>query len=147
MAKITRKLNLPAISLVDLLRKRKMTLEKFVNEFGLASFESLKIRCERMGVAPPSEELYNSVKSTVVVNSPPDGILVMEAPKFIAENSGKELTFVELDEPLQEIEPEDLNKVPPEDKLAKRNKNKNSQEPKTLHVVTIDSAKDETKDW
>lgn len=93
MAKITRKNATTTIKLSDLLRKRKMTLSKFINEFGLLSYESLCARCERIGVAPPSVDLYNKAKGDEIVSSPTDGIIVLDFPKIIKEKTGEELTL------------------------------------------------------
>lgn len=102
MAKITRKGTEPNIKLLDLLRKRRISLKKFISDFGINSFESLRLRCERMGVVPPAESKFNEVKGDEFVNSPTEGILVLEAPKAISEKTGEELnlesiSFSELD--------------------------------------------------
>ena len=93
MAKITRKNATTAIKLSDLLRKRKITLSKFIVDFGLHSYESLKTRCERIGVAPPDTETYKKAKGSDVINSPTDGIIVLDFPKIIAEKTGEELNL------------------------------------------------------
>lgn len=91
MAKITRKNATTAIKLNDLLRKRKITLAKFITDFGLHSYESLKLRCERIGVTPPDIEVYNKAKGTELINSPTDGIIVLDFPKIIKEKTGDEM--------------------------------------------------------
>ena len=93
MAKITRKSTEPSIKLLDLLRRRRITLKKFISDFGINSYESLKLRCERMGVVPPVESKFNEIKGGEFVNSPTDGILVLEAPKVINEKTGEELNL------------------------------------------------------
>jgi hypothetical protein len=95
MAKITRKNATTAIKLSDLLRKRKITLSKFIVDFGLHSYESLKTRCERIGVAPPDIETYKKAKGSDVINSPTDGIIVLDFPKIIDEKTGEEISSFE----------------------------------------------------
>ena len=95
MAKITRKSTEPSIKLLDLLRRRRITLKKFISDFGINSYESLKLRCERMGVVPPAEFKFNEVKGEEFVNSPTDGILVLEAPKIFKEKTGEEISSFE----------------------------------------------------
>lgn len=91
MAKITRKNTAPSIGLLDILRKRRISFKKFILDFGINSYESLKLRCERMGVVPPVESKFNEAKGSEFVNSPTDGILVLEAPKVINEKTGEEI--------------------------------------------------------
>lgn len=104
MAKITRKGTGPSIKLLDLLRKRRISLKKFISDFGINSFESLRLRCERMGVVPPAESKFNEIKGDEFVNSPTEGILVLEAPKAISEKTGEELVFEKEAEELIELE-------------------------------------------
>lgn len=93
MAKITRKNASTALKLTDVLRKKKISLDKFIKDFGINSYESLKMRCERMGVVPPVESKFNEIKGGEFVNSPTEGILVLEAPKVINEKTGEELNL------------------------------------------------------
>lgn len=71
------------ICLLDLLRRRKTSLKKFLNEFGIISYELLKIRCNSMGVIPPSEEDFSAVIGSPVMHglsSPTEGIVVLDSP-------------------------------------------------------------------
>lgn len=104
MAKITRKNASTALKLTDVLRKKKISLDKFIKDFGINSYESLKMRCERMGVVPPAESKFNEIKGGEFVNSPTEGILVLEAPKVINEKTGEELVFEKEIEELIELE-------------------------------------------
>ncbi len=89
MSKIELK-NMPRLKLADLLRRRKMTLEQFIEESGVQSYEGLVIRCQRIGVQPPRETEYKELKPKPV-NSQQDGIVILEAPKVIDEPSGMEI--------------------------------------------------------
>ena len=93
--------NLPRLKLTDLLRRRKTTLKSLLDEFGITTYEGLLARCERMGVAPPTMEQFMAT-SPPVVNSPPEGVLVLEAPRVIRESDGK--AFNPDVEPLPTIE-------------------------------------------
>lgn len=130
MVKLTNKSSAP-IKLLDLLRKRKMSFGVFLSEFGINSYESLKIRCERMGVEPPDEDVFESTKPKEIVNSPTDGIVVLEAPKVIKEQTGSEL--IETESSTSSSSVEDLNQnisdVPKNsfEELVKRKKDKHNK--------------------
>lgn len=91
---IVRLKNLPGLKLTDLLRRRKKTLEKFINEFGITTYESLLSRCERIGVVPPSVEDFEEIV-TRPVTSPTEGIVVLNAPPIISEHTGKVVSEIE----------------------------------------------------
>ena len=96
MVKLTKKVPPSSIELSSLLRKRKMSLEKFINDFGITSYEALRLRCERMGVqTPPEEKVRRFFSMEKLVNSPTDGIVVLEAPRVIAEKTGLEIELVQ----------------------------------------------------
>lgn len=92
MGQITLK-NTPKLRLFNLLRRRKMTLIQFMSEFGITTLEGLKNRCNRMGVDPPSDDEFNTlVKPAIekIVNNPQEGIIVLEPPLTIVnESTGK----------------------------------------------------------
>ena len=69
--------NLPRLKLSDLLRRRKMSLRQFLDEFGITTYETLSIRCDRMGVAVPDEKDFITI-APAPVNSPTEGVLVLE---------------------------------------------------------------------
>jgi len=84
--------NQPRLQLADLLRRRKMSLHQFVTEHAITTYEGLRARCEAMGVAPPDEEAYRTgVPSKDPVNSPQEGIIVVEPPHVIDEMSGRSI--------------------------------------------------------
>lgn len=74
--------NMPKLRLADLLRRRKMTLKQFLNEFGITTYEGLASRCERMGVVPPPGHEFLATALTVV-NNPSEGIVVVELPVVV----------------------------------------------------------------
>lgn len=69
--------NLPRLKLSDLLRRRKMTLRQLLDEFGITTYDSLLERCNRMGVAPPTEDEF-LVVAPLPVNNPSEGVFVIE---------------------------------------------------------------------
>ena len=69
--------NLPRLKLSDLLRRRKMTLRQLLDEFGITTYDSLIERCNRMGVAPPTENEFLVVAPSPV-NNPSEGVFVIE---------------------------------------------------------------------
>lgn len=83
--------NMPKLKLGDLLRRRKMTLKHLLSELGITTYEGLVIRCERMGVSPPSVDEFKVAFDTGPVNSPTEGIVVLEPPPVIDEISGKKI--------------------------------------------------------
>lgn len=69
--------NLPRLRLADLLRRRKMSLETFIEDSGVQTYEGLAARCDRLGCQPPTLEEYKKLRPDIV-NSPQDGIVVVE---------------------------------------------------------------------
>lgn len=83
--------NMPKLKLSDLLRRRKMTLRALLDEFGITTFNGLLIRCDRMGCAPPTEAEFKVAYPTGPVNSPQEGVVVLEAPPVIDDISGRKI--------------------------------------------------------
>lgn len=75
----------PPLSLEQLLRRRKkareLNLAGFLREWGIATYDLLLIKCDRMGVAPPALHVFETAlgdgKSSV--SSPAEGVVVCEA--------------------------------------------------------------------
>ena len=82
--------NQPRLKLSDLLRRRKMTLRQMLQEHGITTYETLVIRCDRMGVTPPTDREFYDVMPRPV-NSPQEGVVVLEAPPVLDEISGREI--------------------------------------------------------
>lgn len=77
-----------------------MTLEQFIDEFGITTHEMLVIRCDRMGVNAPSEDAFKAVVGTTVVSSPTEGVVVLDALPIFDEATGEQ---IESDEPAPEV--------------------------------------------
>lgn len=82
--------NLPRLRLADLLRRRKMRLERFLDESGIHSYGGLVAKCKKIGVQPPTETEYRSVRP-IQVSSQQDGVVVLDPPPVIDEITGKEI--------------------------------------------------------
>lgn len=98
------KKSLSKVFLTDLLRRKKVTLEKYLKETGIVTYELLVSRCESSGLVPPSHEEFltsrgdNSV--TPSISSPTEGVVVLEPPpviKIVSENDGSVLELKEED--------------------------------------------------
>jgi len=83
--------NMPKLKLGDLLRRRKMALRQFLDEFGLTTYEGLVIRCDRMGVQPPNETDFKAARPSDPVNNPTEGVVVLEPPPVIDDISGRKI--------------------------------------------------------
>ncbi len=86
--------NEPRLRLVDVLRRRRTTLKALVTELGLTTYSGLEIWCGRMGIVAPPEVDFNLIFSSAPearVNSPREGVIVLEPPPVIAESTGREL--------------------------------------------------------
>lgn len=71
--------NMPKLALADLLKRRKMSLKQYMDEFGITTFEGLATRCQRMGVTPPDESVFLKTNPVVpIVNNPSEGIVIVE---------------------------------------------------------------------
>jgi hypothetical protein len=76
------KQSISRVNLMDILRRRRKTLAKFMAETGITTFELLKDRCKSMGVSPPTEKQFLDVVGTSLpaVTSQAEGVVVLEAP-------------------------------------------------------------------
>jgi hypothetical protein len=83
--------NMPKLKLGDLLRRRKMSLKQLLGEFGITTYEGLVIRCDRMGVLAPTLDEFKLAFDTGPVNSPTEGVVVLEPPPVIDEISGRKI--------------------------------------------------------
>lgn len=79
----------PKLRLADVLRRRKTTLRAFIDSLGLTTYTALDIMCGRLGVIAPTEVEFNTARPiTERVNSPQEGIIVLEAPPLLDEATG-----------------------------------------------------------
>jgi len=82
--------NQPRLTLAALLRRRRTTLKAFIAELGVSTYTALDIWCGRTGVVPPTlAEFEACVPPTQKVNSPQEGVIVLEAPPVLDEISGR----------------------------------------------------------
>lgn len=68
------------VTLENLLKKRKKTMQEFMGELGIFSYESLKNICNSMGVQPPTEQDFSNAignPSLPQYSSPTEGIVVL----------------------------------------------------------------------
>ena len=106
------KKSLSKVSLTDLLRRRKSTLEKYLVETGIVTYDLLTARCESSGLMPPSiEDFYKAQgrKSPApVISSPAEGVVVIEPPstaKLVSEVDGS----IEAELSLEEVSTSDAD--------------------------------------
>lgn len=96
------KKSLSKINLADLLRRRKSTLEKFLDETGIVTYALLKQRCASIGVIPPTEEYFMQTKgnpATHEISSPTEGIIVINPlPEITDENISESSFSLEIDD-------------------------------------------------
>lgn len=72
--------SLSRVSLLDLLRKKRSTLEKFLDDTGIVTYEKLVERCSSIGVVPPSVEQFHKAMGSPMtheVSSPTEGVIVL----------------------------------------------------------------------
>jgi hypothetical protein len=110
---------LPPIRLVDLLKKRKTNLKEFIKNSGIASYQTLLLKCNKMGVSAPNESDFNSALGKVV-SSPQEGVVVLDPPTLTKDTGEK----VEVDSFATVVPPQNQNPVEIED---------SKQEPKTTN--------------
>jgi hypothetical protein len=91
------------VNLMDILRRRRKTLAKFLEETGIITYELLKSRCASMGVNPPSNEQWFDVvgRGLPSISSPAEGLVVLEPIKaeVNAESQAVELEISSIQEP------------------------------------------------
>jgi len=87
---------LPPIKLLDLLKKRKTTLKNFLDAYGIVAYSTLCIKCDSMGISPPSEEDFKRC-SNKIVSSPQEGVLVLDSPTLTKELTGAKINVDEVD--------------------------------------------------
>lgn len=89
------KRSISKVSLADVLRRRRRSLQQFLTENGIVTYELLVARCSNMGISPPTHEEFATVTGGVVpkVSSPTEGVVVVdvEAKYPLSETTGKTL--------------------------------------------------------
>lgn len=103
--------NLPQLTLLNLLRRRKTSLNQLLTEFGISTYDGLCTWCHRLGViAPSNDEFLRAFPQTTSINNPMEGMIVLEPVKVIEEQSGHEV--IEVQQEVALVEPEPIQKRP-----------------------------------
>lgn len=89
------------VTLLNVLKRRKSDLKRFLADTGIVTYELLKTRCDSMGVIPPEESEFldavgSNSSSTATVSSPAEGLIVLNPPKIINELTGKEVVMPDI---------------------------------------------------
>lgn len=84
----------PRIALLDLLRRRSMTLAQFIAELGITTYSSLEIHCERLGVSVPTIEKFEDARGNKTISSPSEGVVVIE-PEALSDSIEVEFPVAE----------------------------------------------------
>lgn len=81
--RIVLKNNQPNLRLADVLRRRRTNLSALVAELGITTYASLCIWCKRMGVSAPDQKEFDIIfPPDVHINSPQEGVVVLDAPNL-----------------------------------------------------------------
>lgn len=119
------------VSLLNVLKRRKTDLKRFLEEAGIVTYELLKSRCDSMGVIPPDEQEFldasgTSHESAATISSPAEGVIVLEPPKIINELTGKEVTMPEdeINDVILPVKQDELEESNQEDSSQKKKKKK-----------------------
>lgn len=121
----------PRLKLSDLIRRRKTTLKQMITDRGITTYTALAHWCERIGVLPPTEKEFSDVMP-VPVNSPQEGVVVLEAPAFTEEQTGRDIdpeapieepgVLVLTDQPYEPFKPPSEDTIRPSKKLRREKK-------------------------
>ena len=79
----------PPIKLLDLLKKKKLTLSTFLKDTGVVTYQKLQEKCRSLGVSPPSEEEFKKVIGEPI-SSPQEGVVVLDPP-ILTKDSGQKV--------------------------------------------------------
>jgi len=82
------------VALTDVLKRRRTSLKRYLDENGIVTYELLVSRCKSMGFVPPSQELFaevtgKGVDSAPDISSPTEGVIVLDPPTIISEKTGE----------------------------------------------------------
>ncbi len=98
----------PKLTLHALLRRRRSSLASFVKELGVTTHAGLARWCDRMGVVSPTQAEFEAIFPQKV-NSPMEGVVVLEAPLVVDSETGN---VIDVSVP-DEIPPGEPIEVPP----------------------------------
>lgn len=91
------------IRLEDLLRRRKSTLNQFMQERGITTYECLDGTCKRLGVLTPSQRSFIECIDHYISN-PSAGIIVVSPSITIEESTGR--PKVDVDDKFEDLRPQ-----------------------------------------
>lgn len=80
--------NQPRLTLAAVLRRRRSNLKTLVTDLGVATYAGLTNWCDRMGIVPPDKWEFDALIPPLKVNSPQEGVVVLEPPPVVDEQSG-----------------------------------------------------------
>ena len=85
--------NVPRLRLADVIRRRRTTLAALIKEIGLTTYQGLEIWCGRMGISAPTLEEFQVVMPETIpkISSPQEGVIVLEPPPVIDEQTGRQI--------------------------------------------------------
>lgn len=115
--------NQPRLRLADVLRRRKSNLKALVTELGVATYSGLVNWCDRMGIVPPDQSEFDVHFPPLKVNSPQEGVVVLEAPPVLDEQSGQAI------DPEAPVEPGVEVVIGPSDQPQKKRRAKKESQP------------------
>lgn len=82
----------PKLRLADVIRRRRTTLRAFIDSLGITTYAALDNMCRRLGVVSPTEEEFlTAMPLAQRVNSPMEGIIVLEPPAVVDDISGRQI--------------------------------------------------------
>ena len=126
---------LPKIKLTNLLKKRRTTLKEFLKNSGIASYQTLLSKCEKMGVESPSEVDFNLALGNVV-SSPQEGLLVLDSPSLVKDSSGDQIQVEKFEIP--EVIEETKLVIPAKKKLKSQDPEKTIKIDESGFVTSIE---------
>jgi len=80
---------LPPIKLSSLLKKKRISLKSFLSDMGIEAYQTLLIKCKKMGVVPPEEKDFLEATGGIVHSSPQEGLIVLEPPVLVKDSGQK----------------------------------------------------------
>lgn len=70
--------NQPQLSLLKLLKRRKMSLKQWITEQGITTYDQLTSRCKNLGILAPTKIDFEHVHPQIVTDQM-QGIVVLES--------------------------------------------------------------------
>ena len=121
------------VTLINVLKRRKSSLKRFLEETGIVTYELLRTRCDSMGVIPPEEQEFLDATGayatgTATVSSPAEGVIVLNTPKVINELTGLQIAMPDIETDVSAetavLQEDILSEIEADESLAKKKKKK-----------------------